>query len=105
MIDHMDNLITLVTTEPSYKPNEKDLTAIALNDLLTKLKAANKAVKDADTAYSNSRISRNKLLYADNTGLVPTAGEVKKYVRSVYGASAPEYKQISGLQFKKIDDK
>ena len=31
-----------------------------------------------------------------------TAKEVKAYVKSVFGATSPQYKQISGLEFKTI---
>ncbi len=34
------------------------------------------------------------------TGLVDTAGEVKKYVKSVFGASSPQLKQVTGVKFK-----
>ena len=31
-------------------------------------------------------------------------GSVKKYIKSVFGASSPEYKQVSGLKFKLVKD-
>lgn len=37
--------------------------------------------------------------YASDTGLVDLAGLVKKYVKSLYGADSPQFKQISGLEF------
>ncbi len=33
--------------------------------------------------------------------LVETAFDVKKYVKSVFGATSPQYKQISSLEFTK----
>jgi hypothetical protein len=33
--------------------------------------------------------------------LVDLAFEVKKYVKSLFGATSPQFKQVSGLQFKK----
>jgi hypothetical protein len=39
-------------------------------------------------------------LYNPLSGLVKTALDVKKYVKSVFGASSPQDKQISGLKFK-----
>lgn len=33
------------------------------------------------------------------TGLVDIVDDVKKYVKSLFGASTPQYKQISGLKF------
>ncbi len=101
LIDHFTKMIQLVSAEPLYNPNENDLKVVQLNTLLTSLKSANTAVITATTGYSNARISRDSILYATDTGLVDIAGEVKKYVKSVFGASSPQYKQISGLQFKK----
>jgi hypothetical protein len=48
---------------------------------------------------SNARISRNKLFYDRETGLVKVASDVKKYVKSVFGATSPEYTQVSGVEF------
>ena len=101
LIDHFDKLITLVSSEPTYTPNETDLQVSTLQTLLGTLKATNTAVVNAYTNYSNSRITRDSILYTDISGLVDIALEVKKYVKSVFGASSPQYKQVSGLQFKR----
>ena len=45
-------------------------------------------------------IERNQSLYNPLTGLVQTAKEVKQYVKSVFGTTSPQYKQVSGLEFK-----
>lgn len=54
---------------------------------------------NAATPLSNSRITRDDAMYATDTGLVDLAALVKKYVKSLYGADSPQYKQISGLEF------
>lgn len=100
LIDSFAKLIQLVTAEPLYTPNESDLKVTALNTLLTTLKTANTAVINTTTSYSNSRISRDTTLYGSDTGLVDTALEVKKYIKSVYGSTSPQYKQVSKLQFR-----
>lgn len=102
MIDHFTKLIQIVSTEPLYLPNETDLKVVTLNTLLTSLKAANTSVIGTTTTYSNSRITRDSALYDPSTGLVDVALEVKKYVKSLYGATSPQYKQISGLKFAKL---
>jgi hypothetical protein len=99
MIDHFARLITLLTAEPKYLPNEEALQLPSLNALLADLKAKNASVIEVTPALSNARIARDKLLYAENTGVVDTALSVKLYVKSLFGASSPEYKQISGLKF------
>jgi len=102
LIENFDKLITLVSTEPTYTPNETDLQISTLQTLLGNLRATNTAVVNAYTNYSNSRITRNSILYAATSGLVDIAGDVKKYVKSVFGATSPQFKQVSKLEFKKV---
>jgi hypothetical protein len=99
-IDHFAKLIELLSTEPLYKPNENDLKLTALNTYLTTLKTTNTNVVNTYTAYSNAQINRDKVIYASETGLVDIALEVKKYVKSVFGADSPQYKQVSKIAFK-----
>jgi hypothetical protein len=63
------------------------------------LATQNTAVIDATTALSNARIARNHTLYDEKTGLYDIAQEVKKYVKSVFGATSEEYKQIRKIKF------
>ena len=101
LIDHFAQLIATLTAEPKYLPNENELKLTALNTLLTDLRAKNTAVINATTAASNARIARDKALYGEGTGLVATALDVKTYVKSLFGASSPQYKQVSALKFTK----
>jgi hypothetical protein len=101
MIDHIAQLIALLTAEPKYLPNENELKVASLNTLLSDMKAKNTAVINAYTAVSNVRIARDKFLYADISGLVDTALAVKQYVKSLFGATSPQYKQVSKLKFSK----
>ena len=102
IIENFDRLIQLINSEPSYAPNESQLQVSSLTTLLGTLRTANTSAINAQTNDSNARITRNALLYNSNTGLVTIAGDVKKYVKSVYGASSPQFKQVSSLEFKKI---
>ena len=101
-IQHFAGLISVLQSETSYTPNENDLKIATLNAKQTNLIAKNNAVATAYTNISNSRMARNKALYDESTGLVDTALEVKKYIKSVFGASSPEYAQVKGIEFKKI---
>ena len=103
--EHFDKLIELLTSDSNYKPNETDLTIVTLNTKLADLKKANTAVVDTYTNVSNSRINRDNVLYNPLTGLVNTALDVKKYVKSVFTATSPEFKQVNRLPFKKIKNK
>ena len=100
-MDHYSKIIALLNTEPLYLPNETALKLPALNTLMTTLATTNTNVINATTAYSNARILRNKTLYLAGTGLYDTVKDVKAYVKSVFGATSPEYKQISKIKFTK----
>lgn len=93
--------VDLVSSVPSYTPNETELTVASLSTFLINLQTANTNVINAEVVYSNARILRNDILYAENTGLVAIALDVKKYVKAVFGATSPQYKQISGIKFTK----
>jgi len=101
LTDHLAQLIVTLEASPQYQPNEDDLKLTALNALLADLRAKNTAVTEATTALSNARIARDQLLYADTAAIVPTAKEVKLYVKSVFGGSSPQYKQVNTLRFRK----
>lgn len=101
MIEHMEKLINLLSSIPAYNPNENELKITSLNTLLTSMKTSNTAVITAYTNWSNTRIMRNDILYRKITGLVDIALECKNYVKSIFGSGSPQYKQVSGLKFKR----
>ena len=65
------------------------------------LTAKNSAVATAYTNVSNSRIARDTTIYGTDTGLFNIATEVKKYVKSVFGATSPQFAQVKGIEFTK----
>ncbi|HMC98709.1 MAG TPA: hypothetical protein VKH37_01100 [Ferruginibacter sp.] len=99
LTDHLAKLIQLLTKQPGYKPNETDLTVIKLNDVLKDMQTGNADVVNAYTDWSNSRINRNNVLYNSLTGMVQTAMDIKLYVKSVFGASSPQFKQVGKIGF------
>lgn len=98
-LDNFRKLIDLVTKEASYKPNEADLKVTALNTLSKNMHTRNNNVANALTAVNNARIARDKVLYATDTGLYDVAQAVKKYVKSLFGAGSPEFKQAGHIRF------
>jgi hypothetical protein len=98
-MENFEKLTQLLMEQPGYHPNEPDLQLSALQAMLADFKKNNEAVKTAQMLLSNARISRNKLFYDRETGLVKVGLEVKKYVKSVFGATSPEYTQVSGIEF------
>ena len=101
-IQHFAGLISVLQSETSYTPNENELQIVNLTAKQANLTAKNNAVSTAYTNISNSRINRNKRLYEEGTGLVSVATEVKKYIKSVFGASSPEFAQVKGIEFKVV---
>ncbi|TYB79800.1 hypothetical protein [Bizionia myxarmorum] len=104
LIQHFEGLISVLQSEPSYAPNETDLQVATLQTQLQDLKDKNKQVSNAYAQVSKARLERNKVLYEAETSLVNTAAEVKKYVKSVYGATSPEFGQITIIKFTKKKD-
>jgi hypothetical protein len=98
-LDNLDKLIKLVSSIALYAPNEADLKVAALTALYTDLKAKNTAVIAATAPLSNARIARNDVLYKPLTGLYDIAIDAKTYIKSVFGATSPQYKQVKGLLF------
>ena len=102
LIDHFANLIQVVEQNTNYTPNETELQVATLQTKLVELQTKNTNLINTYTGYSNAMIERNQTLYNPLTGLVQTSKEVKQYVKSVFGANSPQYKQVSGLEFKVI---
>ncbi len=99
-MESLDKLINLLNTIPLYVPNERELTIDSLTSLSNKLKEKNSAVIASVTPLSNARLARNNVLYKTDTGLVDTAMDAKFYIKSLFGATSPEYKQVSKLEFR-----
>jgi hypothetical protein len=98
-LDNLDKLIKLLSSIEVFAPNEADLKVVSLSSLYTELKQKNTAVLAAAVPLKNARITRNDILYKELTGLVEVASDVKSYVKSVFGANSPQYRQISRIKF------
>ena len=98
-LDNFDKLIKLLASVPEYAPNETELTTGSLTTLYNDLSSKNTAVISATVPLNNARIARSKVLYAPLIGVVDISVDVKMYVKSVFGATSPQYKVISGLLF------
>ena len=95
-IANFQDLISFVADYgTTYNPTQQAIKLSELNNLHTIAKNA------LNTDLSNARIARNNILYTQNTGLYDIQFEVKKYVKSVFGTSSPQYNQIKGIEFTK----
>ena len=99
-LDNFDKLIKLLASIALYAPNEPELKVTALTTLYNDLKTKNTAAVSAATPLSNARLARNEIMYKPLTGMVDIALDTKTYIKSVFGASSPQYKQISKLAFR-----
>ncbi len=99
--EHFAQVVSILANNPKHKPNEAELQNDSLNNTLNDLRTKNTAVVNSSISLANQRINRNQILYDNDHGLVKTAQDVKTYIKSVFGPASPQYKQISGLAFKK----
>jgi hypothetical protein len=100
-VEHFTKLVLLASSVPAYSPNETELQSPLLIQFIAQLKNANTAVINATTPYLAAIQNRNNIMYAPKTGLVDVALAVKKYVKSVKSINHAEFRQISGLAFRK----
>ena len=100
-VQHFAGLISTLSSEPSYSPNETDLQISTLITKQSDLIAKNKDVATAYADISTARIERNAVLYNPEGSIFDVASEVKKYIKSIYGASSPQFAQVKGLRFTK----
>lgn len=100
-VENFDRFIKTLKTDTGYEPNETDLQEAALLLLYTTLSESNSAVNNAEPPLINARTLRDLLLYGEPNGLVAVAQLAKTYVKSVFGATSPEYRQVSSLRFKR----
>ena len=92
-------LLQLLSTIPTYNPNENDLKLTNLNTYKESLVSSTHAVDQTEAELNNKLIERDNILYADGTGLYSIAQNVKKYVKSLYGATSTEYANVSSIKF------
>lgn len=98
-LDNLDKLIALLTTVTQYNPNEEDLKVETLKTLYNDLKLKNSDVVSVYVQLDNARNIRNEILFKPLSGMLDIVYDVKKYIKSAFGATSPQYKQVSKLQF------
>ncbi len=98
--ENLSKLVQLVETIETYNPNVEDLKLVKLQEYHTNLVNATQQVNQTEAELNTELIQRNKILYNQEIGLYTTAQNVKKYVKSVYGANSLEYTKVSKIKFK-----
>lgn len=102
-LDNFGMLMDVVVATPSYAPNEEDLKVESLNAFLADLKQKNIAVMEAQTILYKARALRNELLNKDETGLIDIILSAKAYLKGAFGPTSQQYKEVSGLSFRKMN--
>lgn len=102
---NLDKFIKMLASVPRYAPNETALQASTLEALYSGLKTLNAAASASETALTNARTARDRIMYTDEMGLADVAADVKEYLKSLEGSRGPKYKAISKLKFIKIKPK
>ena len=97
--DNFGILLQLLATIQTYTPNEDDLKLPNLTTYQASLMSATQSVDQTEAQLNAKLIERDQILYADGTGLYSIAQNVKKYVKSLYGATSPEYANVSAIKF------
>lgn len=98
-INFFINFIQFLEAKSFYRPNEDELKTEALHTKLDAMQRKNSNFDVAFFNYSKQLNARNNELYHPTTGLVQTSKDVKKYVRSIFGASSPEYRLLNSIPF------
>jgi hypothetical protein len=98
-MEHLNQLISLVSSQAAYAPAEEELTVTALNELLSSMRAANDLAIKTAVPLANARAERNQLLYTPKTGMMATALAVKEYVKAVFGTKSPQYDAVKHIKF------
>ena len=102
LVAHFQDLVNYVSLYSAYNPNEANLKVAALNTTAASFTTANNAVKTAQNALHTSMATRTTVLYNPTTGMINIAKEVKAYVKSAFGASSPQFKEINKIHFKEV---
>ncbi len=92
-------LLQLLETIPSYSPEEDEVKLVNLKPYQESLVNITQVIDQTEAEFNIKLIERDQVLYAEETGLYSIAQNVKKYVKSLYGATSPEYTTVSSITF------
>lgn len=101
MVENFYRLIEVFTESGVYASNEPDLTLASLTAYADELKALSETVVVAERPEADARQLRDLALYTPETGLVDRALAIKRYIRSAFGTSSPEYQAVRRIRFSK----
>ncbi|MES2761853.1 MAG: hypothetical protein V4677_06590 [Bacteroidota bacterium] len=104
-LQHFEKMILLLQSVPSYNPNEVAYKVATLQTQLAALVTANNAANTSYAGVKLTRIDRNTFFYAKNTGLLDIVKQAKSYIKSIYGATSPQYYAARDIKFARVTSK
>jgi hypothetical protein len=99
-IEHLKQLTDLVEPQPNYHPEEEGISVADLRKYILVLTDLNNEALATIPDLTEARRLRNEVLYAPKTGMIDTALAVKEYVKAVFGANSPQYKEVNHISFR-----
>jgi hypothetical protein len=99
-IEHFNQIVKIVESQPLYAPTEADLTVASLQTFYAALVDTNSAAVTASVPLATARQVRDDMLYNPETGMMTTALLVKEYVKAVFGATSQQYKEVKHISFR-----
>lgn len=104
LVANFERFIMMVAADPNYDPVTDALKVTTLEAKLETLRTANINVIVAKAELDAARIARNEFFNTEVTGLVDVFLTAKNVVLTNFGRNSAQYKQVSGLSFKRIKD-
>jgi hypothetical protein len=101
-VENFGDIIDFLNNSGHYSPNEADISIAGLTAKYEEMKNNNKICSQNAIELDKARMLRDTVMFSKSTGLVDVSLDVKKYVKSAFGATSVQYMSISGLKFKNI---
>ena len=99
-IEHLDEMRSLLESQPLYKPNENDLKTASLQALSADLQTKVDTISTTFVPFSNALGSRDDVLYTNDANVYKTGTLFKTYVEAAFGRNSTEWNQVKSLEFR-----
>ena len=101
-IEHLDEMRSLLESQPLYTPNEVELQTGSLKTLGADLQTKVDTILTTFVPFSNALASRDDVLYTNAANVFKTGSLFKTYVEAAFGRNSTEWNQIKGLEFRDL---
>ncbi len=101
MSAYVADILALLRTKGSYKPNDDKVTVPAIEAKYAALEAKNNAAKSAIAADGNAKDARDAVLYDGAASVTKLVKLIKTQLARKPGRPSAAYQQITVLEFRK----